>query len=379
MPEEPEVSLIALDPHSGEILAMIGGRDYAVSQLNRATDAMRQPGSVFKPIVYAAALSRGISPAMTFMNSPHEIAYGYKAVYRPQNFGDSYSNRQVTLREAMVRSLNVVTVDAAMQTGLGNVAEMAARVGLPRPETYPSMALGAFEATPLDVAGAYTTFANDGTKVDPLAVRTIKSNGEIVVSGASSKTGVLPSTIAYLVTDTLSDVVNRGTAARIRSMGYRGPAAGKTGTSRDAWFVGYTPNLLVVVWIGYDDNRDLKLTGGDAAVPIWVDFVKRALELRPDLRADRFVRPSGLETVEMCSENGMVANEFCPHRQRLLIASSSRPGICFEHQEPLVMTSDGEGLPHELTSPASAEATPMHLQSEASTVTPKFIIRPRLH
>ena len=138
----PEVSLIALDPHSGEILAMIGGRDYAASQLNRATDAMRQPGSVFKPIVYAAALSRGISPAMTFMNSPHDIVYGYKAVYRPQNYGDSYSHRQVSLREAMVRSLNVVTVDAAMQTGLGNVADMAARVGLTRPEIYPSMAFG---------------------------------------------------------------------------------------------------------------------------------------------------------------------------------------------------------------------------------------------
>ncbi len=124
----PEVALIALAPHSGEILAMVGGRDYAASQLNRATDAMRQPESVFKPIVYAAALSHGISPARTFMNAPHEIEFGYKAAYLPQNFGHSYSNQQVTLREAIIRSLNVVAVDAAMQVGLEHVAEMAARL-----------------------------------------------------------------------------------------------------------------------------------------------------------------------------------------------------------------------------------------------------------
>ena len=225
---------------------------------------------------------------------------------------------------------------------------------------------GAFEATPLEIASAYTTFANDGTKVDPLAVRTITSNGEIVVSGAASKAGVMSSAIAYIVTDTLADVVNRGTAAGIRSQGYRGPAAGKTGTSRDAWFVGYTPNLLVVVWVGYDDNRDLKLTGGDAAVPIWVDFVKRALELRPHLRAERFVRPDGVQTVEMCTANGTLANEFCPHRQRVLIPNSSRQGVCSEHQEPLVMTIDDEGLSDELTMPVTAEATP------------KLIIRPHI-
>ena len=144
-----------------------------------------------------------------------------------------------------------------MQVCLEHVAEMAARLGLSRPQIYPSMALGAFETTPLNIARAYTTFANGGVRVDPLAIRTIKANGKVLITGAASKVCVLQSSLAYMVTNTLADVVNRGTAARIRSLGYRGPAAGKTGTSRNAWFVGYTPNLLVVVWVGNDDNSDL--------------------------------------------------------------------------------------------------------------------------
>jgi penicillin-binding protein 1B len=330
----PEAALVALDPQSGEILAMVGGRDYASSQLNRVTDAMRQPGSVFKPVVYAAALSSGISPASTFTDAPHEIQYAGHSVYRPQNYGRGYSNRPVMLREAMVRSLNVVAVDAALQAGLGRVAEMAAKMGLPKPETYPSLALGAFEATPLDVACAYTTFANGGLRATPYAVRAVKSLGQEVAHGSSTKVGVLSESMAYLVTDALADVVNRGTASRVRSLGYRGPAAGKTGTSRDAWFVGYTPRLLVAVWVGYDDHKDLGLLGGEAAVPIWTDFVKRALELRPDLNAAKFRQPPGLETVEVCGGSGLLAGEHCAQKQRLLLAAYLLPSFCYSHYEP---------------------------------------------
>ena len=354
--KQPETALVAIDPQSGAILAMVGGRDYRTSQLNRVSDAMRQPGSVFKPIVYATALSRGISPAATFVNSPREIEFGYKAVYRPQNYGKSYSNLPVTLRESLVRSLNVVAVEVAMQVGLESVAEMAERMGMPRPQAYPSMALGAFEATPLDVARAYTTFANNGSRVNPMAVHTVKRNGLDIFSGESTKTLVLGPSTAYLVTDSLADVVNRGTASRIRQMGYQGPAAGKTGTSRDAWFVGYTPKLLVVVWVGFDDNTDLDLLGGEAAVPIWTDFVKRALELRPDLAAKEFPRPAGLEMMEIDPETGALANEFCPHRQRMLMVNSLSPGVCFQHQAP-VEIADAElpdsALPEtELLTPA---------------------------
>jgi penicillin-binding protein 1B len=333
--KQPEAALIAVNPQTGEILAMVGGSNYATSQFNRAADAMRQPGSAFKPVIYAAALARGLSPATTFINAQHEIEFGYKAVYRPRNFGRSYSDAPVTLRESLVRSLNVVAVDAAMQTGLGNVAAMAERMGLPRPQLYPSLALGAFEVTPIDIARAYTTFANNGVRVDPLAIRACRLNGEVAISNDPVKTTVLSPSINYLITDALADVVNRGTAARIRQMGYRGPAAGKTGTSRDAWFVGYTPKLLVVVWVGYDDNSDLKLTGGEAAVPIWTDFIKRAMELRPDLAAKQFIQPGGMVTAEICSETGALANDYCPHRLRMLLAAYMAPNECSQHLAPV--------------------------------------------
>ncbi len=221
--ETPEVGLVTLDANSGEILAMIGGSNYATSQLNRVTDARRQPGSVFKPIVYAAALAQGLSPASTFINEPQSIEFGYRAVYRPKNFRRSYSHQPVTLRESLVRSVNVVAVEAAMQTGLGNIAALAERMGMPRPQAYPSMALGAFEATPLEIARAYTVFANSGMRVDPHALRSVKLGGQVVRSSDPVKSMVCSTSAAYLVTDALSDVVNRGTAGIIRKWGYRGP------------------------------------------------------------------------------------------------------------------------------------------------------------
>src|SRR5262244_1700434 len=170
----PEAALIAIDPHTGEILAMVGGRDYASSQLNRVTDARRQPGSVFKPIVYAAALANGVSPDSVFIDAPHEIIFGNQ-IYRPQNYGGRFSNQPVTLRDGIVRSLNVVAVDAAIMVGLRKVADLAEEMGLPRPEPYPSMALGAFEATPFEIAKAYSTFANGGVSVTPFGIKSIRN------------------------------------------------------------------------------------------------------------------------------------------------------------------------------------------------------------
>ena len=333
---KPEAGLVALNPENGEILAMVGGRNYATSQLNRVSDAMRQPGSVFKPVIYAAAMTQGVSPMTMFMNAPHEIRYGYKAVYNPENFGKSYSNTEVTLREAMVRSLNVVSVDAAMRIGLGNVARMAENMGLEQTHHYPSMALGTSEATPLSIASAYTTFANDGMRSEPVAIRAVDNGRRSTLPTSGGKTRVISPQMAYVVTETLSEVVSRGTAARVRALGYRGPAAGKTGTSRDAWFAGYTPKLLVVVWVGFDDNSDLDITGGEAAVPIWTEFVTRALALRPDLDAERFAKPAGLNTVEIDPETGMIANEFCPRRQKVALPGFLLPGVCYQHQEQLV-------------------------------------------
>ncbi len=307
----PEAALIAIDPHTGEILAMVGGRDYASSQLNRVTDARRQPGSVFKPIVYAAALANGVSPESVFFDAPHEIIFG-RQIYRPQNYGGRFSNQLVTLREGVVRSLNVVAVDAAIQIGLSKVADIAEKMGLPRPEPYPSMALGAFEVTPFEIARAYSTFANGGVSVAPFGIKSIAHDGRTEEITAR-ETGVLHPSAAYVVTETLAEAVDRGTATIVRSMGYRGPAAGKTGSSHDAWFAGYTPKLLVVVWVGFDDYHDLRMVGGHAAAPIWTDFIKRALDLRPDLRAERFTPPAGVEKMEaekMGNDNQPGQNRF---------------------------------------------------------------------
>jgi penicillin-binding protein 1B len=217
------------------------------------------------------------------------------------------------------------------------------------------MALGAFEATPLELAMAYTVFANAGLRVSPIGIKAIKSAEEVIRETAAPKAGVLSSAQAFVVTDTLADVVNYGTAARIRKMGYQGPAAGKTGSSRDAWFAGYTPNLLVVVWVGFDDYRDLGLTGGEAAAPIWADFIKNALALRPDLQAARFSKPAGLETVDIDPTNGLIANEYCPQRRRLLLPGYLLPGICFEHHAET--TNDPELTPELMfeTQPVSDE------------------------
>jgi penicillin-binding protein 1B len=282
----PEAALIAINPHTGEILAMVGGRDYASSQLNRVTDARRQPGSVFKPIVYAAALASGVSPDALFYDSPQEILFGNE-VYRPQDYGGNFSNQLVTLREGIVKSLNVVAVVAALYVGLSRVADVAEKMGLPRPEPYPSMALGAVQATPFEIARAYSTFANGGVSVTPFGVKSVNRNDK-TEEMAAVKTVVLHPAVASVVTETLAEAVNRGTGARVREMGYLGPAAGKTGSSHDAWFAGYTPKLLVVVWVGFDDYHNLGITGGDAGAPIWADFIKRALAIRPDLRADNF-------------------------------------------------------------------------------------------
>ena len=325
----PEAALIAINPHTGEILAMVGGRDYASSQLNRVTDARRQPGSVFKPIVYATAIANGISPETIFIDAPHEIVFGHE-VYSPQNYGGRFSSQPVTLREGIVRSLNVVAVDAAIMVGLRKVADLAEKMGLPRPEPYPSMALGAFEATPFEIAKAYSTFANGGVSVTPFGIKSVR-NGDVTDEMTATKNAVLRAPAAYIVTDTLAEAVNRGTATRIRANGYRGPAAGKTGTSRDSWFAGYTPNLLAVVWVGFDDYRNLNMTGNDAAAPIWTDFVKRALALRPDLNAEKFMPPAGMERVEIVPQTGMLTTENCPSGKRVMTNTSKMSPYCSKH------------------------------------------------
>jgi penicillin-binding protein 1B len=289
-----QAALVAINAKTGEIVAMVGGRDYSKSQLNRAVDAMRQPGSVFKPFVYATALNtaydpvpRVITPATTYMDEPKTFTFDNQE-YSPGNFGDTYSNAPVTLRDAMVHSLNVVTVDVAMDVTIGRVMSLAAKAGLPKPaRAYPAMALGTSEASPLQIASAYTAFANLGTRVTPIAINRITTgNGVTIAAPTAQRNEVLRPDVAYVMDSFMKDVINRGTASKVRARGLKGTLAGKTGTSRDGWFAGFTPNIVCAVWVGFDDGSQLGLTGANSALPIWSDFMQVALAKHPEWEGD---------------------------------------------------------------------------------------------
>jgi penicillin-binding protein 1B len=319
----PQAALVALDPKTGDVLAMVGGRDYAQSQLNRATDAQRQPGSVFKPFVYAAAIESGMSPLQVFRDAPREFIYDRKFKYRPMNYGGGFSMRDLPMRDGLIKSLNVVTVDVAMQTGLARVANTAAAFGLPRPIPYPALALGTTEATPLQIATAYGAFANGGIKLEP---------NVIASSEVASPNQIIQPTTAFMITDMLEGVIDHGTARAARGLIPKTAVAGKTGTSRDGWFVGYSPNLVCAVWIGFDDNKQLGLTGAEAALPVWADFMRAAIDLRPELGGKSFAQPPGITIVEIDPETDALATGKCPMHERVALRLEQAPtSECFRH------------------------------------------------
>ena len=315
-------ALVAIKPKTGEIVAMIGGRDYTQNQFNRATDAQRQPGSVFKPFVYATALnsaydsnSRIFTPATMFKDEKKTFTFGTES-YSPNNYGDNFSNQEYTLRDALVKSKNTITVDLGMELNIGKVMNFANKAGLPKVEkAYPSMALGTAEATPLQIATGYTVFANLGDKVTPLAIsRVTDGAGKTVTAPAVEKKNVLRPDVAYIMDDILKDVINRGTAAEAKAWGFQNVAgktgfAGKTGTSRDGWFVGFTPELVVVVYVGFDNGDDLGMKGGDSAMPIWADFMKEALSLHPEWNGD-WQMPANIRRAEIDIRNGKLIREL---------------------------------------------------------------------
>jgi len=327
-----QAALVAMNAKTGEIVAMVGGRDYGKSQLNRVSEALRQPGSVFKPFVYATALNtaydpvpRVITAATTYMDEPKTFTFDNQE-YSPGNFGDTYSHAPVTLRDGLVHSLNVVTVDVAMEVTIGRVMNLAAKAGLPRPpRAYPAMALGTSEATPLQVASAYTGFATLGTRTTPIAINRITTGSGVTIAAPTpQKNEMLRPDVAYVMTSLMKDVVNRGTAAKVRSRGFKANVAGKTGTSRDGWFAGYTPNLVCVVWVGFDDGSQLGLTGANSALPIWTDFMDVALGEHPDWQGD-WQMPAGIEQVAINPKTGGPAAADDPVRKNASNCSSTAP------------------------------------------------------
>jgi penicillin-binding protein 1B len=333
-----EAALIAVDPRNGEILAMVGGRSYNQSQFNRAALAKRQPGSVFKPFVYLTAFqgTSGEGPPMTPATIVDDSPTSWEVngeVWSPSNYEDEYDG-PVTLRRALAHSRNIATIKVAERAGYDRVAALWRELGVgTTPRAYPSIALGVFEASPLDIATAYTLFPNAGEMRSLQHVTRIERGGEDVTQPPKHATRPIARPDAtYLVTSMMRSVINEGTGAGVRSGGFTLDAAGKTGTTndlRDAWFVGFTPELLTVVWVGFDDNQVLGLSGSQAAVPIWTQFMRGALAGRANVAFDV---PEGLQFADIDPETGYLATAACPKAvNEAFIAGTLPTEICLLH------------------------------------------------
>jgi penicillin-binding protein 1B len=329
----PQVSLIALDPRTGEIRALVGGRNYNASQLNHAL-AMRQPGSVFKPFVYAAALETAVAggakiftPASVMHDEPTTF-YFERQIYQPGNFHEHYMG-PVTLRSALAHSLNIATVELAEKVGYDRVVRMARRAGLNEAiKPTPAVALGAYETTPLEIAGAYTVFANEGVRVTPTTISLVRApDGAVIYQHRPDRRNTLDPRVNYLMVSMMQDVLRYGTGGGVRSRGFNLPAAGKTGTSHDGWFAGFTSNLLCVVWVGFDDNRELKLEGSKSALPIWAEFMKQASKFRRYQVARNFTAPAGIVSATICPESGELAGPYCPEERGDQFISGAQPAV----------------------------------------------------
>jgi penicillin-binding protein 1B len=338
-PPTPQVALVAMDPHTGEVKALVGGRNYGLSQLNH-TLSKRQPGSIFKPFVYATALDTAVSggprvfTASTTVVDEATTFYYDNQSYTPGNFEKKFSGT-VTLREALAHSLNVATVKVGEMVGFDAVVNMANRAGMNyKIHPTPSVALGAYEITPLEALGAYTIFANSGDFLKPSFLSMVRAqNGTVVFKNKVEEKQVLDPRVAYLTTSLLEEVLRTGTAAGVRAhYNLTIPAAGKTGTSHDGWFAGYTSELLCVVWVGFDDNRELNLEGAHSAAPIWAEFMKRALEYREYREVKPFRAPAGIVSITIDPESGMPAAPACPKtRSEVYIAGTEPVGVCPLH------------------------------------------------
>lgn len=329
--KQAQACLIAIEPSTGFVRAFVGGRSYSGSQFDRLTQALRQPGSSFKPFVYAAALestfqkgSDTYSAATLVSDEPWNVPLT-KADWQPRNY-DGRSHGIVSLRSALANSMNIATARLAEEVGLEKIASLSRTLGFQHIQPYPSLALGAFEASPWQLIQAYTALANGGNRVELSTVKKITdSQGKTLVQDHPRSKMVLHPQTAYIVTDMLRSVISSGTGVSVRRWGFTQAMAGKTGTTndfRDSWFVGYTPDLITLVWVGYDDNTSLKMNGAQAALPIWAAFMKKAIKTSP---IRDFVAPSGIETRMIDPTTGKLASDTCPNRVKELFIQGTEP------------------------------------------------------
>ena len=324
----PQVALVAINPHTGQILALIGGRNYGVSQLNHAV-AERPTGSIFKPFVYATAYNTsldgmslgegGVFTALTKLNDDSQDFGANGQSYTPGNFEKGEYPGMVTAVDAIDHSLNIATISLAQMVGYGNVAALARSAGITSARATPSVAIGTYSATPVDMAGAYTVFANGGVHLTPWMLASVRNaNGDIVSDFSPEAKQVLDPRVAFLTQSLLENVMTRGTGASARQHGFLAPAAGKTGTSHDVWFAGYTSNLICVVWVGNDDYTDIShglsrpLQGADAAAPLWAEFMKRAILLPQYSDVKPFTAPEGVTTARIDKTSNLLIDSTCP-------------------------------------------------------------------
>ena len=309
--QEPivEGAFIATDPATGAVKALVGGYDFKRSEFNRAISARRQPGSAFKPIIYATAIERGLTPATLVLDNP--VIYTDEEldkVWKPENYEQKFYG-PITLRDALTYSRNLATVRLLEQIGVGNVIEFARRVGIQSPLTRDlSLALGSSSLTLMELTSAYAVFANQGVRVDPtLIISVTDHNGRVLEHRELAPQQVVSKETTYVVTNMMEDVIQRGTARRAKSLGR--PLAGKTGTTNeftDAWFVGFAPNLVAGVWVGFDDNRTLgdREAGGSTALPIWMTFMQEALSRFP---VTPFSIPDNIVYAKIDPQTGLLA------------------------------------------------------------------------
>jgi penicillin-binding protein 1B len=332
----PQVALVVMDPHTGRVLALAGGRNYDTSQLNHAV-AKRPTGSIFKPFVYATAIATGLrgDPENAFtqatMIDASEGTFQFNGrAYTPRNFDASESVGQVTARRALAHSINTAAVRVAELVGYDKVAQLAKGAGISSVQPTPAMAVGAYDATPLGMAAAYTIFANGGVFTPPQLIQSVRTpDAEPAATFAGSQRQLLDPRVAFVMTDMLQAVINEGTATTTVRSKFDRPAAGKTGTSHDAWFAGYTSNLLCVVWVGNDDYSDIKLEGAKAAAPVWTEFMVRA-EALPDYRdMVPFTPPGGVTLARLDKTTNLPATASCPDDyQAYFIAGTVPIGTC---------------------------------------------------
>jgi penicillin-binding protein 1A len=365
-------AFVALDPHTGYVRALIGGRDFNQSNFNRAVQARRQPGSAFKPFVYTAAMDNGFKPTDTIVDEPVSFPGGANGQpYTPQNY-DRQFRGPVTLRYALQQSINVPTIKLLRKVGIPLVASYARRMGIRSPIGQNlSLALGSSEVTLLELASAYAVIADRGIRTEPLFILKVADrNGTVLEKNAPSPSEVLSEETAAVMTSMLQSVVDHGTGYPARARGFLLPAAGKTGTMdeyMDAWFVGFVPSLVAGVWVGYDEKRPIGpgMTGARAALPVWTDFMIEATRGRP---VEDFPPPAGMVARQICTETGMLATDHCPSVTTETFAQGSEPTeFCTVHPGAPLETPIAPVPPPDEAPPASP---PVRSTAPAATPPP---------